>query len=120
MPAPTTSLATLRPDLAGTMEQFNLEADRMGFVGNKVLPIFDVPEQSGTWGKIAPGELLREAETKRNSGGDYFRDDFEFDDDSYLTVENGAEAIVDDRLTRMYRHYFDAEQNKDFKQAISG
>src|SRR5262245_36337457 len=105
MPAPTTSLATLRPDLGGSLEEFNLEADRQGFIGNLVFPFFSVPSQSGTWGKIPVKELLKNAETKRTNGSGYHRDDFEFDDDSYTCVENGAEEPVDDRAAGMYRNY---------------
>lgn len=110
MPAPSSSLATLRPDLMGSVEEFNLLADRQGFIGLKVLPSFDVPEQGNTFGRIPVEQLLKNTSTDRTSKGGYARDDFQFEDDSYATKERGAECPVDDRLAKMYRHYFDAEQ----------
>jgi len=109
MPTSKNSLATLRPDLGGSMEAFNLEADRAGFIALQVLPVFDVPEQSGTFGVIPVEELLRDASTERAPKSRYSRDDFEFEDESYAVSEHGHESPIDDRLTKMYHHYFDVE-----------
>ena len=46
MPAPTSTLATLRPDLAGSFMQFDLALDRQGFIGYQVAPIIDVQKQA--------------------------------------------------------------------------
>ena len=40
MPYPGTSTAVARQDLGGLLESFDLEMDRRGFIGNRVLPIF--------------------------------------------------------------------------------
>jgi hypothetical protein len=110
MPNPTTSLATLRPDLGGSFMEFGLEADRLGFIGLQCLPPFDVPEAGGTFGSIPIEELLRNASVDRSAKSGYSRDDFEFEELSYAVKERGHESPVDDRLSRMYRNYFDAEQ----------
>ena len=52
MPFPSTTLETLRPDLAGALMEFNLAADREGFIGTRVMPVFEVAEQAGVFGKI--------------------------------------------------------------------
>lgn len=109
MPSPTTSLATLRPDLGGSLEEFPLAMDRQGFIGLEVLPVFEVPEQAGAFGRIPIEELLQNRDTERSPGSGYARGKFKFTPDSYVTAEHGAEEVVDDKLARMYRNYFDAE-----------
>lgn len=110
MPSPSTSLATLRPDLAGGFMQFDLAMDRQGFIGNLVLPVFETAVQAGPFGKITLESLLQNRETKRAPGGGYNRGNWEFTTDSFACVENGAEEPIDDREAKMYASYFDVEQ----------
>lgn len=109
MPFPSTTLETLRPDLAGALMEFNLAADREGFIGTRVMPVFEVAEQAGVFGKIPIEQLLRTASTTRAPGAGYPRGNFEFTTASYATVENGWEEPIDRRQSRMYRNYIDAE-----------
>lgn len=108
MPTPSTSLATLRPDLAASLEQFDLAMDRQGFIASRVLPVMDVQVQSGTFGKIPLASLLQNQETARNSRGGYNRGNWEFTTDSFTTKENGWEEAIDDREAKLYAGYFDA------------
>lgn len=109
MSTPITSLATLRPDLASFFE-FDLEAERAGFIAPRVLPIMEVDSASGNFGKIKVEDLLQERETRRSPRAGYSRGNFQFDDATYATREHGAEEPVDDNEARMYREYFDLEQ----------
>jgi len=109
MPSPTTSLATLRPDLGGSLEEFDAAADRRGFIAHRVAPVLEAAKKSGTFGKIPLEYLLQTRETRRAPGAGYGRGDFEFDDASYACEEHGAEEPVDDVEAEMYREYFDAE-----------
>ncbi|REJ65836.1 MAG: hypothetical protein DWQ31_16620 [Planctomycetota bacterium] len=109
MPSPSTSLATQRPDLAASFEEFSLEADRQGFIGHRVLPVIEVAQQAGNFGKIPLEELLRDAETRRAPRSGYNRDDYKFETATYACEEHGFEQPVDDRLRKMYANYFDAE-----------
>lgn len=109
MPAPSSSLATLRPDLGGSLEEFDLVADRDGFIASKVLPVIEAEEQAGTFGKIPIEQLLKNPEVDRASRSGYSRGKWTFTDDSYATKERGHEEPVDDRDARMYGNYFDAE-----------
>lgn len=109
MSSPTPSTAIGRPDLGATLEEFDLEASRNGFVGLKLFPVVEVAEQSANIGKIPIEQLLQESETNRASGGGYSRGTYTFTDFSYATEEHGREEPVDDRLSRIYRRYFDAE-----------
>ena len=108
MPNPTSSLATLRPDLA-TFLEFELEMEKSGYVADKVFPVIDVASQAGTFGKIPLEQLLQARDTKRNPGSGYSRGNWTFVSSSYSCEEHGAEEPVDDREAKMYREYFDAE-----------
>ena len=107
MPSPSTSLSTLRPDLA-TFFEYDLEMDKNGFIATKVFPVAEAPSASGPFGKIPLEQLLKETETLRGTGG-YNRDQFTFEEDSFLTKEHGAEEVIDDKLAAQYREFFDAE-----------
>ena len=109
MPSPSTSLATLRPDLSSSLEQFDLAMDREGFIGLKVLPVFEAASSGGTFGKIPLAQLLQERVTARAPGATYSRGNFTFTTDTYTTSEHGAEEPVDDNDQNNYREYFDAE-----------
>ena len=110
MPSPSTSLATLRPDLAGSFTEFDLAMSRQGFIAQRVMPVFEVPKQAGKFGRITLASLLRNRTTTRAPGSGYSRGNWKFTDDSFATVEHGAEEPVDDRESEMYVEYFDAEQ----------
>jgi hypothetical protein len=109
MPSPSSSLSTLRPDLAASFEAFDLEAEKAGYIGSKVFPVIDVASQSGNFGKIPLSQLLQQRDTKRNPGSGYARGNFTFESATYSCEEHGAEEPVDDRERQMYAEYFDAE-----------
>lgn len=109
MPTPSASLATLRPDLGASLEEFNLAMDRNGFIGLRILPVIDVAEPSGTFGIIPVESLLQNRDTLRAPGSGYNRQKWAFESSSYATEENGAEDPVDDKEATLYRNYFDAE-----------
>lgn len=109
MPSPLNSLATLRPELAGSLTEFDLAMNQQGFIAQQVLPVIDVARQSGTYGKIPLAQLLENRETQRAPGAGYSRSKFSFDDVDYATKENGAEEPVDEREAAMYTDYFEAE-----------
>ena len=108
MPSPSTQLATPRTDL-GSLLEFDLSADRAGFIGHRVLPVLDVQQQAGSFGKIPLEQLLMPRDTKRAPGAGYSRSKFTFTEASYSTEEHGAEEPVDDREVKLYQSYFDAE-----------
>lgn len=110
MPSPTSSLATLRPDLASSFMEYDLEADAMGYIGSRVLPVAEVGKQSGSFGKIPLEQLLQTRDTARAPGSGYTRGSWKFETSTYACEEHGAEEPVDDREAEMYRDYFDAEQ----------
>ena len=109
MPSPSSSLASLRPDLA-TFLEFDLESERQGYIATQVFPVIDVQSQAGNFGKIPIEQLLQQRDTKRAPGSGYSRGSWTFEPATYATEEHGAEEPVDDREAKMYAEYFVAEQ----------
>jgi len=109
MPAPSTSLATTRPAIARSMEEFDLAMNRANFIGYRVAPILGVATQSGTFGKIPIEQLIKTGDVNRAPGAGYSRGEWTFTTDSFATKEYGWEEPVDDREARMYADYFNAE-----------
>lgn len=109
MPAPSASLSTLRPDLAGSLMEFNLAMRGAGFIANRVAPVFEAATPSGSYGLIPIEQLLKIGDTKRANGSGYNRGSWTFTKGTFACDEHGWEEPVDDRARRMYRNYFDAE-----------
>ena len=107
--SPQPSQAVQRPDLGATLVEFDVQANQAGFVGLQLMPVIEVAEQSANVGRIPIEQLLQTQETRRASGGGYSRGNFTFDDFAYATREHGWEEPIDDRNSRIYRRYFDAE-----------
>lgn len=109
MPSPSEALSTLRPDLGGSFEDFDLAMDRLGFIGHRVLPVIETRVSSGTFGRIPLEQLLKNADVKRTSRAGYPRGDWEFEQESFATMEYGFEEPVDNRDANLYGEFFDAE-----------
>lgn len=109
MPTPNEALSTLRPDLGGSFEDFDLEMDRLGFIGYKVLPVMEVQRSAGTFGRIPLAQLLKNANVARHSRSGYPRGDWEFEQETFATKEYGFEEPVDNRDSALYADFFDAE-----------
>jgi len=109
MPSPSTSLSTLRPDLSSSLEEFDLQASRLDFIGIRAFPVIEVARQTGSFGKIPIEQLLQSPDTERAPGSGYNRGSFTFTTATYACDEHGHEEPVDDREARIYRDYFDAE-----------
>jgi len=110
MPAPSSSLSTLRPDLQQSFTEFDLAMNMQGFIGQKICPVLDVGRASGNFGRIPIEQLLQNPDVTRAPGSGYARGKFTFKPDTYVTTEFGFEEPVDDVESEMYADYFDAEQ----------
>lgn len=106
MPTPTTSLATLRPDLADSLQEFDLQANMMGFIGLKLFPVLEVAKPSGTFGRVKISALLQERETARAPGAPYSEGDpSRFEEDSYACYDHGTVEPVDDDESAIYNEF---------------
>lgn len=108
MPAPTAALATQRPDIQEAFQEFGLGEDQLNFIGDQVLPVFEVPTQAGNSGRIPLEQILQDTDTRRNDRGTYNRITWKFSPDTYDCEEHGLEGPVDARTRAKYANYFDA------------
>lgn len=109
MPAPSGSLTTLRPDLGGSLEEFDLDLNAQQFIGYRAFPILETMDSAGSFGRIPVEELLKTADVTRNARGGYNRANFQFTDDSFQTKEYGIEVPMDHNQAKVYRNFFDFE-----------
>lgn len=109
MPAPSTSVATLRPEISEAMYEWDIAANQEGFVGARVLPFFSVAKQAGIYPVIPMEEILKRANTLRTNHSAYSRSTFQWETASYATEENGHESPIDDRESAMYADFLDYE-----------
>lgn len=104
------SLTTPRTDLSLSFEQFNLDANRAGFVGFKIAPAIEGQNQFDRFPVLKKSEVLRaEADTARNPDGSYKSIEAMLDFDTYATEDHGLEAPLDDRRGAMYRQMINAD-----------
>lgn len=109
MASPSSSLATLEPQLDAYMEARFTELMNDGFIASRVFPVTPVMKQSGVFGKVVLEEIIKNAgATKRAPGAGYWRNTTQFTTDSYACEEYGIEETIDDREAAMYRSYLDA------------
>ena len=111
MPRETSSTTLQRPDLGALAYEFFMGAAAQGFIGTRLLPVFEVADQSADYPKIPIESFLKLPEKggKRAARSAYDRDDYQFETDTYQCVEYGLEAPVDDTEARLFARYFDAE-----------
>ena len=110
MPHPSTSLATLRPELGGSLMEFDLAADRMRYIGHRIFPRMSVGKPSGTFGRIPIEQLLQTPDDARAPGSAFNRGKWTFEEHSFTCSQKGWEEPVDDVESSIYSDYFDAEQ----------
>lgn len=107
-PAPN-SVARVRPDIAGSLEEVSVQMNMAGMIALSVFPVFEALLQAGTFGKLTAASLIQAADTARANGGSYNTIGMDFEDDSYATKENGLIMPIDRRNARIYKNYFDIE-----------
>jgi hypothetical protein len=110
MPRPTSATTIERPDLGALAYEYAMAAPNRGFIGMEILPVFETPEQAADYPVIPVESLLKSPTSiRREARGNYTRDDFEFETDTYSCLEYGYEAPVDDSESALYSRFFDAE-----------
>jgi hypothetical protein len=105
----TPSSAITRFELGTTFAEFDLGMNQKGFIGAQVLRPRVVSKNAADVGKIPLEQLLQSKSTKRNAGGVYARDTWDFDKYSYAVAEYGKEEPLDDSQLAMYGDIVDAE-----------
>lgn len=107
MPNASTSNAIPRGDIAGTLM---LNPGTITPIIPQIFRPFAVPSQTGAFPRIPlRSTMQRYANLERAPRGAYAMDDWEIEQDTYLTREYGKAELVDDREAAFYSSYFDAE-----------
>lgn len=108
MPSPSSSLATLRPDLQDAMTEFDVAASQAGFIGLQVLPAIEVGRESGNFTRIPVEELLKYvADEPRAKAAGYTQSEYTFIQDQYATQEFGHVVPVFDAERAAYAEFLD-------------
>lgn len=109
MPSPS-STTFQRPDLGQSFEEFDILADREGYIGLRVLKPYPVALKTSNFSKFKVAQLLEDAKLERAPGSGYNRGSNQFDQDNYNCVEYGHEEPLDDSERAIYAYSFDAER----------
>lgn len=110
MPAAPARDAMPREDLQ-TVEHYDLEMQRMNYIGLRIMPEFQVRSRSARFSKISLASLLNAGTEKleRAAKSGYVRADWEFEQDTFITQARGVEEEIDDDERAVYGTLFDAE-----------
>jgi len=110
MPSPASPSTFQRPDLGMHFEQYDLAAAALGYIGPKILPMFNVALQTASFSRITVASLLEDIKTERAPGAGYERGSYTFEQDSYACIEHGTEEPIDDAERAIYAYSFDVEE----------
>lgn len=109
MPAPSTDVRTLRPDISGILQPYSDMATERGFIADLIAPSIDVVESSGQFANVDGANVLQDVDTVRGKDGRYNQVTWQWGKTGYATLEYGLEERVDRRDAKRYGSWFDAE-----------
>ncbi|MEM8738953.1 MAG: hypothetical protein AAGG38_10825 [Planctomycetota bacterium] len=109
MPTPNAPISMLRPDIGDAFSEFDIDGNAGELIGYRVLPIFDVQLQRGTYPVIPVEDILQASKTARSNRSGYNMIDIGFEDAPYVCREHGLSSPVDDRLAMIYQNLFEQE-----------
>ena len=103
----TGTRTTPRMDLGQAVLEFILK--RSEFIGLQALPLFKAQLKAAVFNAITRECLTKVPETKRATGANYNRLNFETTEKSFSCVEHGLEGPLDDGEKKLYANDFSAE-----------
>lgn len=110
MPKPTSSTTVSRPDLGQLAYEYALAESRAKFIGLRLMPVFTTPLKTSEYPIIPLEAMLKRKNTKRATGGNYNRGNWQFEMGNYSCRENGWEEVLFDDEVKLYANLFDAEE----------
>jgi len=110
MPKPTSSTTVSRPDLGQLAYEYSLAASRSKFIGLRLMPVFQTMLKTAEYPVIPLEAMLKRKNTKRGTGGNYNRGNWQFEMGNYACKENGWEEVLFDDEVALYASLFDAEE----------
>ena len=86
-------------------------------IGGLLYPWFEVPDQTGYFGRVPKESTMGIPNTDRSTDGSYNRQKGKLEDDSWATRERGMEEPLDNRQARLFRNYIDYERVRAIRLA---
>lgn len=99
-----------RPDLGAVVYEVAQEAPTMGFIGDRVMPVFPVSKYTGTYPVIPKEALFNLYDVERGRDGNYNIYDGDFERGHFETRDRGLTKRKDERDMAIYGDEFDYEQ----------
>lgn len=119
MAFPSLGTERARPDIAETFLEMDLEMNMRALVATQVLPVREVQYAHGNYPAVTLKQLMSRPPSASVTGvgqdltrgpkGAYFRDELEFEQRNYATVEYGIEGGLDDNEVAHYASNLDHE-----------
>lgn len=110
--SPTPGTTVQRPDLGMALAAFDLDMALNGFIGQRVLPLQEVAEKIGNYGRFKATELARDEVTLKAPGAAFRRIDFKFTQDNYACLNHGIEIPLDDDFVAAYKYIVGNDRSK--------
>lgn len=107
--SPSTQAFDVREDLSVTIEEFDHEMNKLGYVGHRLLPATPKDAKSGKMPRIPLEQTMQDVNVDRNPDSTFKTITMEWDDDQYDTQSKGLEAPIDDETLARYEDLIDAE-----------
>lgn len=109
--AKLTSGSTYRPELAGAVREYNIQAAIAGqFIGHIVLPEAPVEVAEGSFPIVKKENFRKTAETARAPGASFPRGDWSWDKTNFACLENAYEIPMDNKEMAKYAAVIDYEE----------
>lgn len=104
--SPSPSSTVQRPDISMLLSEHDYARLVNSMIAYDVLPIQEVAEFSGNYGRLKAVEAAQDADRtlKRAAGGTYQSFDFKIDQDNYETEEYGNKVNLDSRFMNSYKY----------------
>lgn len=111
--SPSPSSTVQRPDISSALAEHELGAILPGMIGPSILPIQNVSEFSGNYGKLQAVQLAQDSDQlKRAAGGSYKGFDYKITQANYETEEYGAKMVLDQRFMASYKYLVGGDMDK--------
>lgn len=120
--SPSPSGTVQRPDISMALNEHEQGMILPGMIGPQILPIQNVPEFAGNYGKFQAVQLAQDAGAgmlKRAAGGTYKGFDYTVTQANYETEEYGIKMVLDQRFMASYKYLAGGDMDK-FRMIAAG
>lgn len=103
--SPAPSGTVQRPDIGMALAEYEMGQPARMNIADAVLPIADVGQFQGNYGKLETVQLAQDAaDLERAAGGTYAQFDYKITQGNFTTKEYGAEMVLDQNFMASYAY----------------